>query len=142
MLHELLEKLRRSICGYIKWWISHPAKKNLVVVKFQLWTCVTKGQNTHWLSKKLLYCMHHPSYIPCSTWCASQRHSLLRFGLGGVYGRSIRVSGLFEVLLDLSVENVFVETFATGTTTAGCGVAVATAARTVRSCEQRVVEKR
>jgi hypothetical protein len=65
----------------------------------------------------------------------------LRFGLAGVYGRSIRVSGFFEVFLYLSVENVFVETFATGATTTGCGVAVATAARTVRSCEQRVGKK-
>jgi len=66
----------------------------------------------------------------------------LRFGLAWVHGRSIRVSGFFEVLLYLSVESVFVETFATGTTTSGCGVAVATATRTVRSCEQGMVEKR
>jgi len=58
----------------------------------------------------------------------------------GVYRRGIKVSGFFEVLY-LSVESAFVGIFATKTTTTSCGIPVATAARTVRSCEQGVVEK-
>jgi hypothetical protein len=46
----------------------------------------------------------------------------LRLGLAGVYGKSIGVLGFFEVLY-LSVESVFVKTFATRTTTTGCGIA-------------------
>jgi len=62
---------------------------------------------------------------------------LFGLGLAGIYGRSIGVSGFFEVLLYLSIESVFVETFAAGTATASCGVAVATPARTIRSWEKR-----
>ena len=74
--------------------------------------------------------------VSCSTRRVRQRHFLFGLGLAGVYGRSIGVSGFFEVLLHLSVESVFVETFATGTATASCGVAVATPARTIRSWEK------